>query len=232
MFTKLPNNTGIYGLSAANPTESSWGCYCSPDDVVGGKHIRSCLGDLFSVNFVEDTEKGNYDQTLATQFETIKRLTAKSHVMQWGDLSFNNDKIGDFLTSGKGASSNLRFIQPIRRIGTKKAKESVMDSRTMKLQSLSAIYALERSSETMTEMMEEISSMKMFEGIFKKFSETLKVSGAYDAHNINFDCLKTSVDGFEAKCGKFTDFGLGFIKYLAHACETIPSETVLNAIHC
>jgi len=55
MFVNLPKNTGVYGLSAANPTESSWGTYCAPDDVVGGKHIGSCLGDLFSVNFLEDT---------------------------------------------------------------------------------------------------------------------------------------------------------------------------------
>lgn len=59
MFQKLPNNTRIYALSAANPTESSWGTYCSPDDVVQGKHVGSCLGDLFSVNFIEDIDKGN-----------------------------------------------------------------------------------------------------------------------------------------------------------------------------
>jgi legumain len=52
MFTKLANNTKIYALSAANPSESSWGTYCSPQDVVQGKHINSCLGDLFSVNFL------------------------------------------------------------------------------------------------------------------------------------------------------------------------------------
>lgn len=52
MFPNLPNNTGIYAISAANPTESSWGCYCSPDDVVNGQHIKSCLGDLFSVNYL------------------------------------------------------------------------------------------------------------------------------------------------------------------------------------
>ena len=101
MFTNLPTNTGIYALSAANPSESSWGCYCSPDDVVGGKHIKSCLGDLFSVNFVEDTEKGDFDQTLAHQFETIQRLTSKSHVMQWGDLSFKDDQISEYLTGSK-----------------------------------------------------------------------------------------------------------------------------------
>ena len=69
MFQNLPTNTKIYALSAANPTESSWGTYCSPDDVVGGQHIGSCLGDLFSVSFVEDTENNDitsYD--LKTQF--------------------------------------------------------------------------------------------------------------------------------------------------------------------
>lgn len=61
MFQKLPNNTKIYALSAASPSESSWGTYCSPDDVVSGKHIGSCLGDLFSVNFIEDIDKKTYD---------------------------------------------------------------------------------------------------------------------------------------------------------------------------
>jgi len=59
MFVSLPTNTGIYGLSAANPTESSWATYCSPDDEVNGKHIGSCLGDLFSVNWMEDTDAAN-----------------------------------------------------------------------------------------------------------------------------------------------------------------------------
>lgn len=56
MFVDLPTNTKVYALSAANPTESSWGTYCPPDDIVGGKHIGSCLGDLFSVNWMEDTD--------------------------------------------------------------------------------------------------------------------------------------------------------------------------------
>lgn len=47
----------IYALSASNPTESSWGTYCPPDDSVNGKEIGSCLGDLFSVNWMEDSDK-------------------------------------------------------------------------------------------------------------------------------------------------------------------------------
>lgn len=36
MFVDLPKNLNIYALSAANPTESSWGTYCPPDDMVNG----------------------------------------------------------------------------------------------------------------------------------------------------------------------------------------------------
>lgn len=59
MFVKLPNNTGIYAVSAAGTSESSWATYCSPNDVIGGKHIKSCLGDLFSVNFIEDLDQSS-----------------------------------------------------------------------------------------------------------------------------------------------------------------------------
>jgi len=57
MFENLPTDLNLYAVSAANGKESSWGTYCQPsDDVVDGKHIGSCLGDLFSVNWLEDTD--------------------------------------------------------------------------------------------------------------------------------------------------------------------------------
>ncbi len=155
MFQKLPKDTRIYALSAANPTESSWGTYCSPDDVVQGKHIGSCLGDLFSVNFIEDIDKGNVnDESLKDQFLIVKKLTSLSQVMQWGDLSFQDNKVAEFVAGAKKMSTNLRTIQPIVRIGQKKPSEAAkMNSRTMKLQSLSAIYAREHSPVVFKEMM-------------------------------------------------------------------------------
>ena len=191
--------------------------------MVAGKHIGSCLGDLFSVNFLEDTDQGNYDQSLNQQFNTIKTKTNQSHVMQWGDMSFADERIGDFMTGGSHIRNNLKLIRPIARVGAKVMEESVMDSRTNKLQSLAAIYAREHSPEVFAEMTAEIESMQRFEAIFSRFSTELSVSGHYDPKIIDFECLKPSVNGFEDKCGKFTDYGLGFIKYLAHACESYPS---------
>ncbi len=58
----LKDDLKIYAVSAANAHESSWGTYCSPDDKVNGKKIGSCLGDLFSVNWMEDTDKAKIGQ--------------------------------------------------------------------------------------------------------------------------------------------------------------------------
>lgn len=56
MFTSLPTDTKIYAVSASSPSESSWGTYCPPDDVVNGTEIGSCLGDTFSINWMEDSD--------------------------------------------------------------------------------------------------------------------------------------------------------------------------------
>ncbi len=54
MFSDLLSPAwSIYAVTASNPSESSWGSFCSPDDDwIDGKHVGSCLGDLFSVNWM------------------------------------------------------------------------------------------------------------------------------------------------------------------------------------
>jgi len=51
----------VYATTASTPHESSWGCYCHPEDIVNGVHIRSCLGDLYSVSWIETAEDKNVD---------------------------------------------------------------------------------------------------------------------------------------------------------------------------
>merc|ERR1712019_270427 len=96
MFEGL-STPGVYGLSAASPSESSWGTYCGSDAKVTGKSIGSCLGDLFSVSWMEDSDAVDITQeTLNQQFDTVKTATSKSKVMQWGDLSFQSDKVSEY----------------------------------------------------------------------------------------------------------------------------------------
>lgn len=148
MFTSLPNNTKIYALSAANPSESSWGTYCSPQDVVQGKHINSCLGDLFSVNFLEDCEENDiFSETLEQQYQIIKTKTNQSHVMQWGDMSFKTDKVSEYVAYKKGLSfkNGIPKINQLRRNEREGIQRVNMNSRTCKVQTLIEISNRENS---------------------------------------------------------------------------------------
>lgn len=85
--------------------------------------------------------------------------------MQWGDLSFQSDTIGDYVSGSTPRSGNFRWIKPPRKV-IPHEKYALMNSRTMKLQSLSAIYARDHSMEVFQEMVEEMNSMKKLDSIF------------------------------------------------------------------
>lgn len=118
----LEDNLNIYAVSAANSHESSWGSYCSPNDKVNGQSVGSCLGDLFSVNWMEDADKANMKtETLQTQYNTVKKETTKSHVLQWGELDWTNLPIGDFesgkVTEEQEETKHHKFWNSLKQIG-------------------------------------------------------------------------------------------------------------------
>jgi legumain len=99
---------GIYAMTAANARESSWGEYCFPNDVVNGKHLGTCLGDEFSIHMLEDfdMETGN-SEALEKQYGIVKAETKRSHVSQFGDLSFTSEPVSDFVGKGLGQGANF-----------------------------------------------------------------------------------------------------------------------------
>jgi legumain len=76
---------------------SSWAAYCSPEDTINGVSIGSCLGDEFSVSWMQDTENNNpYVETLSTQTKTVTGLVKGSPVTTFGDFDFIYEPIADF----------------------------------------------------------------------------------------------------------------------------------------
>ncbi|KAF4702169.1 hypothetical protein FOZ62_000488, partial [Perkinsus olseni] len=107
MFEGLNEIPGIYVLTAANSKESSWATYCpwlfSQDhknhDVVGGTEIGTCLGDLFSVNWMEDSDLHrifDIPEKLIQQAQIVTFETNLSHVTQFGDRSVAQLEVTDF----------------------------------------------------------------------------------------------------------------------------------------
>jgi legumain len=94
IFDGLLNaSLGVYAVTAANPRESSWGWYCGDEgtgnNTVKGKHLGVCLGDEFSVRWMEDTDAADETkETLSEQFSSVQSAVTKSHVQKYGDDSF------------------------------------------------------------------------------------------------------------------------------------------------
>jgi legumain len=88
---QLPADINIYAMTASDYDESSWGCYCSTDMDL------PCLGDLFSVNWMEDSDKADLNsETLLQQHDIVKTKTDRSKVMVYGDLKIQNETVAAY----------------------------------------------------------------------------------------------------------------------------------------
>merc|ERR1711948_157583 len=115
IFKNLLKAPNAKAVTAANAKESSWGWYCpgssTGGDKVDGKNIGSCLGDEFSVRWMEDTDSANIGtETIAQQVAKVTAAVTKSHVQQYGVKTFDSEPIGDF-QGNDGSMSEVAAAQ-------------------------------------------------------------------------------------------------------------------------
>lgn len=237
----LEKNLGIYAVSAANSHESSWGTYCSPNDQVNGVHIGSCLGDLFSVNWMEDADKAKMgSETLQDQYNTVMKETTKSHVLQWGEVDFTSEPIGDFESGNFGEQKKAQdwwkalkkvgkhFIKDVTdwdRISAKAKNDFAVDSRDVNLHYLYYRVKEDPSMENMKALQEELKFRTEIDNFFKTTFPTHAeaVANGTVPNPTDFDCLRSLIDQYEDKCTKLEDYSLKWVKYFVAECEGMKS---------
>lgn len=212
---------GVYALSASGPSESSWGTYCGSDAMVNGKSIGSCLGDLFSVNWMEDSDAEDVtSETLQQQADVVVTKTDKSKVMQWGDLSFQTDKVSEF--QGDSASLNASPSKKGQSVSAREVDlKRVYDNYVKATSAKERLAAGEEMQQVLTEQLE-------VEGAFSRFLEIV-YPGDSDKHHAmrsgtspanHRDCELATREAF-VKHGKFdayTGFALQFQRIIVETC--------------
>eukprot|EP00932_Pfiesteria_piscicida_P008182 SRR837773.18513.p2 GENE.SRR837773.18513~~SRR837773.18513.p2 ORF type:complete len:275 (+),score=128.59 SRR837773.18513:24-827(+) len=137
IFAGLLKAPNVKAVTASNPSESSWGWYCPPQDVVQGKEVGSCLGDEFSVRWMEDSDAADFSkETVGTQFKTVQKMTTKSHVMEYGVSTLDGEPIGHF-------EGDLGVAQPLAAERSEPMPPSGVNSRDAELRA--AYFAMERA---------------------------------------------------------------------------------------
>uniref|UniRef100_A0A7N0V896 Legumain prodomain domain-containing protein n=1 Tax=Kalanchoe fedtschenkoi TaxID=63787 RepID=A0A7N0V896_KALFE len=102
----------IYATTAANAEESSWGTYCPGDNPSPPTEYETCLGDLYSVAWMEDRHNLR-TENLHQQYELVKARTANansgygSHVMQFVDIKLSRDNLYLYMDP---ANDNFTFV--------------------------------------------------------------------------------------------------------------------------
>lgn len=240
----LAENINVYATTAANAKESSWGTYCYPDDVVNGVHLNSCLGDLYSVNWMEDSDAADEaTETLGDQYTAVKQMTTQSHVMEYGQTTFKNEPIGDFQGDLNIQSSFFDALANRAILSSDRVRNSYKDirlrqhvsavsSRDAILNYLYARVMTEGSHEAHLDMSEELTKRMKADHIFENIHG--KALSASDVTPLprNFDCLRKTMDTYETHCERFTDYSLKYVKYLVNACESenTPVDMILHRI--
>ncbi|XP_008181646.2 legumain isoform X1 [Acyrthosiphon pisum] len=103
----LSEDTNIFAVTASGPRESSYGCYCRSES---GPY-KTCLGDLFSVKWMEDLDTPRSRQsarkrTVFNDFSVARVNVTQSNVMIYGDLETGSEKLSSFIGYiGNGADS-------------------------------------------------------------------------------------------------------------------------------
>lgn len=244
MFDKiLKPDINVYAVSAANGKESSWGTYCYPDDKVNGKHIGSCLGDLFSVNWMEDldaamTKKHLGTETLSAQYATVKTKTNKSHVLQWGDVSMTSEVIGEFeagtysvpktmWSAFKGIGKDLMSSQMgWDAAATARKNDFAVGVRDINLHYLYSQVLTNPSEENqralMAELNHRLTTDKIFENTFPQFIEDSK-KGDYPlpTTDADFECYSNLINIYSETCGEPDTYSMKYFGNFLNQCKAI-----------
>lgn len=250
MFENLPSDMNIYVTTAANPDESSWGTYCPPDDTVNGTSLDSCLGDLYSVNWMEDSDiRGHMKESLQDQYLIVQNDTTLSHVMQYGELTWTDEAIGEF--QGNVTTTNkqhpfdrvLRSKNALPLSRTSATVSNSVSSRYATLASLT-VRSAKGSVIAQKELEAEQYKIRVFAETFTlldKYTNYYLKSNVFGNNNINasssitggsswsatlpihitqWDCYKRSNEILEVSlCGRYTDTTLKYARTIAHMCE-------------
>lgn len=237
----LPTDMNIYATTASNAEENSWGTYCPGMDPPPPPEYDTCLGDLYSVAWMEDSEMNNLkEETLLQQYNLVKRRTSNhntymtgSHVMQYGNLTISQEELYLYIgfdSANSNASLVLENTLLLERTEAKAINQRDADLLYMwqkykksKEDSPERFTAQTQLLEFMAHRMHVDKSVKLVGNLLfgpEKGSAVLKAVRPQGEPLVDdWDCLKKMVRTFERHCGSLAQYGMKHMRALANICN-------------
>nr|P49045.1 RecName: Full=Vacuolar-processing enzyme; Short=VPE; Flags: Precursor [Glycine max]BAA06030.1 cysteine proteinase [Glycine max] len=242
----MPKDLNIYVTTASNAQENSWGTYCPGMDPSPPPEYITCLGDLYSVAWMEDSEAHNLKrESVKQQYKSVKQRTSNfnnyamgSHVMQYGDTNITAEKL--YLYQGFDPAT-VNFPPQNGRLET---KMEVVNQRDAELFLLWQMYQRsnhqsENKTDILKQIAETVKHRKHIDGSVEligvllygpgKGSSVLQSVRAPGSSLVDdWTCLKSMVRVFETHCGTLTQYGMKHMRAFANICNSGVSEASME----
>ncbi|VDO63942.1 unnamed protein product [Haemonchus placei] len=206
----LKKNINVYAVTAANPDESSYATYCYEDPRL------PCLGDEFSVTWMDDTDETDITlETLNEQFDHVRDLVEESHVQRYGNATMS--KFPNRKRSGTWPSRDveLMYLERMKHFGLATAEA---DDR---------ISEIQKERQKIEEFFENL--VDNFVKDQSERSRILEERGGVE----DLDCHDDVVRGLDSVCPDISkhDYVLKFMNVLNNLCTKFnDSEKIVKAM--
>ncbi|XVE57720.1 hypothetical protein DITRI_Ditri04bG0112000 [Diplodiscus trichospermus] len=242
----MPKDINVYVTTASNAQENSWGTYCPGMEPSAPPEYITCLGDLYSVAWMEDSETHNLKrETVKQQYDTVKERTSNSnsytfggsHVMEYGNTSIKAEKL--YLYQGFDPAT-VNF--PPNKLSPDTHMETVnqRDADTLFLWHL---YKSSEDGSKKTEILKQITETmrqrNQLDGSIELIGTILygPAKGSVILHSVrepglplvdSWQCLKSMVRLFETHCGSLTQYGMKHMRAFANICNSGVSQSLME----
>ncbi|XP_042908680.1 legumain isoform X2 [Parasteatoda tepidariorum] len=212
----LPDNINVYATTAANGEESSYACYFD-------EKRETYLGDSYSVNWMEDSDKEVLtNETLYQQFRIVKKETTESHVQEYGDMSIAKMTVSEF--QGRKSSKPITLPRP--------ENLDLVRSRDVPVEILKRKYLKSNSDDQKAEYLKKLNKMlrnriylsqKVTDILTEVFHNRNEEADTMDKHYklTNFKCYDDVRKYFNEECFQLSKnaYALDFMYVLVNLCE-------------
>jgi len=142
-----------------------------------------------------------------------------------------SESIGEFEGTVEDSSSELWIERVLLKMphlfdfAGETGSQQHVDNRDHMLHYLYNRVITEGGDDNHAALMAEISLRSYYDNVFNHTFPGLEEEDL-ETELKDYDCYRFLIDAFEANCGKFTDYGFKYAKYLRHTCVVGDAEMI------
>ena len=220
VFNKLPADWNIFVMTSANEHEMARLTNCPPNDIVAGKELEACIAGLFDNSFLSYYET-HPDCTIGEIVDFVQQdvaTSSKQGVSQWGDMSFRDFLLSEFIGIVPSHSSMNRKIEETTSIALNEVSEHIAKWKVIRADPSNLEDRVSLLKKEVFQKAKEEIEMKRLARVFFEEKEIVNVLSSYP-DEYSQECVHSLTQQLIHQCHHSIPFSVETISLLRNICK-------------